>query len=323
MELRHLVASFTLLGLAHGVAMADPSGQVRCEGEPHPPVTGFRHLKNRVIGAFGDPQHRGVDLIASADDQYQVIAGGIAYTDADKSLEDEDVDLYGCNGGAWRWLGMARTDDNGRFALTLALGDRLAIGLRDLYVSVAGNRSGARFTAYVAPAGSRVVVADIDGTLTSSENAFPVAVFFGGDVAANPGSVRTLQYLASSGYQIIYLTARADRFVEATRAWLDRQGFPPGPLRLARALVTMPGDATIAYKTGVLQRLAARFEISAGFGNRSSDVIAYTAVGVAPAHIFIKATEFSDELAATLASNAAIGFASYETFRIPQLATMR
>jgi phosphatidate phosphatase PAH1 len=315
--MRRALPILLLVGLGSTAAVADPVPEVRCAGEPAVKAVKFRHIKNRVIAAFGDPMHRGVDLIAAADEKRQTITGAVAYTDVDKALEDEDVDLYACDAGSWRWLGMARTDDEGRFELTLEGRERLAVGLRDLYASVSGNRSGSRFVAYVAPAGSKIVVADVDGTLTSSENAFPMALFFGGSVRPNVGAPALLRGLAASGYQVVYVTARGDRFSETTRSWIDAHGFPRGPMRLARSLVTMPGNSTIAYKTDVLRRLSRRFDIAAAFGNRHSDVVAYTTVGVAPAKIFVKASEFANELVAALKSNAATGFASYETLKLP------
>jgi phosphatidate phosphatase PAH1 len=290
--------------------------EVRCAGEPRPKPVEFRHIKNRIEAMLGESRHRGIDLIAAADETKQTLTGAITYTAADKALEDEDVDLFACRDGGWTWLGTSRTDEEGRFELTLEGRDRLDAGLRDLYASVAGDRSGSRFLAYVAPAGAKVVVADVDGTLTASENAFPIALFFGGKVGANAGASVTLRSLATAGYQIIYVTARGDRFSAATRAWLDLQGFPRGPMRLARSLVTMPGAATVAYKTGALLPIARRFDIIAAIGNRNSDVLAYTNIGVAPSHIFIKASEFASELVASLRSRAAVGFASYDRLRL-------
>ena len=40
------------------------------------------------------------------------------------------------------------------------------MGLRDLYLSVVGDRTGARFVGLVAPSGTALAVSDVDGTLT-------------------------------------------------------------------------------------------------------------------------------------------------------------
>ena len=73
---------------------------------------------------------------------------------------------------AWRSLGTARTDDEGRFSLALTGDARLPVGLRDLYGAVADG-TGVWFLAFVAPDGARVIVSDIDGTLTSNGERVP------------------------------------------------------------------------------------------------------------------------------------------------------
>src|SRR5262249_11354349 len=120
----------------------DPEGgsleDVRCAGTPVAERGDFRHFKNDLIAALGDPKHRGFDLVATPATATQVLEGWISYTFADKALEDEDVDVFACGGGQWRHVGSARTDDEGHFALALSGGARLPLGMRDLFVSVVG-----------------------------------------------------------------------------------------------------------------------------------------------------------------------------------------
>jgi phosphatidate phosphatase PAH1 len=186
--------------------------------------------------------------------------------------------------------------------------------LRDLYMSVRADRSGARFLAYVAPAGTRLVVSDIDGTLTGSEAAFIKAVFYGAKVSAQAGAAEALRAANASGAQVVYVTARGDRFTDETRHWLGTHGFPRGPIRLAPSLIVKPGAATVAYKRSVLAGLAG-FSIAAGVGNRASDVSAYTDAGVPASKIFVKTSEYRGELSKALRSGAAVGFGAYS--RIP------
>jgi LNS2 (Lipin/Ned1/Smp2) len=283
---------------------------LRCGGVPAARRQGFRHVTSRIAAALGSPLHRGTDLIAAVGDD-QVIAGALGYSLADKALEDEDVELYACDRQGWRRLGTTRTDGDGHFALRLDAAARLPIGMRDLYASVAGDRSGVRFLAYVAPVGTRVIVSDVDGTLTASENAFPEAVVFDTRVDAQPGAAAAFQAATAAGYQLVYVTARGDRFTGATRHWLADHGFPRGPLRLASGLLVWPGAATVAFKSHVLQALARHLVIVAGVGNRESDIEAYTAAGVAANRIFVKLPEFASELAHAIHANRAVGLASY------------
>jgi hypothetical protein len=143
--------------------------EVTCGGAPDAGPSGsFRHWTSHAISFLGDPRHRGRDLVAGASATDQRLEGWVSYTIADKALEDEDVDLFACRGGAWEHVGRTRTDNEGFFSLSLSSADRLPIGMRDLYVSVVGDRTGAAFLAYVAPDTQELVASDVDGTLTSS-----------------------------------------------------------------------------------------------------------------------------------------------------------
>ena len=289
---------------------------IRCAGAPKTaPARGFRSWRDAVLTRFAHTAHRGFDLV-TASDEPQVVRGRLAYGIADKRLAREDVEVFACIAGAWQPIGATRTDGRGGFALALAGADRLPVGLRDVYASVVADRSGVRFLAYVAPRGSRVVVSDIDGTLTSSESSFVKAVFLGSRVRPHPGAAAALRAAAARGYQVVYLTARGDRFTDATRHWLGTHGFPRGPVRLAPWLIVKPGARTIAYKQRVLRGLAA-FELAAAVGNRHSDVAAYRAAGVPAARIFVKLPEYSGELAPALSSGAAVGFGVYGPLALP------
>jgi hypothetical protein len=286
---------------------------VRCAGTPDVGPRGrFRHFTSRLIPGLGGPKHRGFDLVASADSATQTLEGWISYTLIDKALEDEDVDVFACRAGAWRKVGSARTDDEGHFVLALSGDSRLPIGMRDLFVSVVGDRTGTGFLGYVAPAGTPLVVSDVDGTLTSSENAFPETLALGGEPGVQPGAAQAYAAAAAAGKQLIYVTARGNQFTAATRRWLDHKGFPRGPVRLAPSFVTLPGGDTIEFKTQTMTALSATgLTLSAGVGNRASDIAAYTSVRIAADRIFIKLPEFASELQPLLDAHRAIGFTHY------------
>jgi hypothetical protein len=295
---------------------------IRCAGIPDAGApSGWRHTASHLVAGLGDAHHRGIDLIAADDDASQLLAGKVTYGTIDKDLEDEDIELFACMHGQWQPLGTARTDDDGRFSFALTGTERLPAGMRDLYLSVAGDRSGAAFVAFVAPRGTRVVVADVDGTLTASENAYPTALAIGGDVAAQPDAAAALTSLAARGYTVVYVTARGDRFTQDTRDWLAASGFPRGPMRLAAPIITLPGDDTVAFKSEAIASLSA-FELAGGFGNRASDVAAYSGAGLPADRIFIKLPEFADEVAGALSAGTITGFAQYEQLRIEQLADL-
>lgn len=281
---------------------------VQCTGTPATgPARNPRHFGTRIVVAAGGARHRGRDLIASADDTTQVIRGEIGYTLLDTPIGDEDVDVYACRKGAWEKLGTVRTNGDGDFALSLTGDDRLPIGVRDMFVSVAADRSAARFLAVVAPDDRSLAVTDVDGTLTTKEDAF-VGQVIGLDVHIHDGASPAWQHIAESGLIPIYVTARPRLFTEDTRAWLDRNNMPRGPLRLAPQLL-LPGNATVEYKEQTLAELA--LPIGVGIGNRATDIDAYASSGVPTDRIFIKLPEFVDEVAPLLAANQAIGFWTY------------
>lgn len=285
---------------------------VQCAENPKTgPAQGFRRTRHSIVTRFARPAHRGYDLIATSTES-QVLRGKLAYGVVDKTIKHEDVELYACIAGDWRPLGTVRTDDHGVFALQLDGAARLPVGTRDIYASVVADRSGMHFIAFIAPEGARVVVSDVDGTLTASESSFVKAVLFGKQVGAQPGAAEALRLAAKSGYQVVYITARGDRFTDATRAWLARNGFPRGPVRLAPSFIVKPGASTIAYKQRALRDVAP-FDVRA-LGNRRTDVAAYGRSGIKPEHIFIKLPEYTGELSTSLRAGAAIGFGHYMDF---------
>jgi hypothetical protein len=294
---------------------------VRCAGVPDAgPAREFRHVTSEVIAALGGAKHRGIDLVTASTDATHTLEGWISYSVADKALEDEDVELFACLGGVWAAAGTARTDDEGYFALSLSGAARLPIGMRDLFVSVVGDRSGQRFLGYVAPEGTQLILSDVDGTLTSSENAFFETILLGTEPAARAGAARAYAAATARSYQMVYMTARGSQYTSETRDWLARQGFPRGPLRLAPSFITLPGGDTVDYKMRTARALAeAGLDLAAGVGNRASDITAYGNAGIAADRIFIELPEYLDEVRAQLADGEAISFASYDELRTTQL----
>jgi hypothetical protein len=306
-------------GTAEGAATLVPD--VRCAGAPAAGKAGsFHHFSSSLISLLGDPRHRGFDLVTSAASTTQTLEGWISYTIADKALEDEDVNVFACRAGQWRSVGTARTDGEGHFALGLSGADRLPIGMRDLFVSVVGDRTGVGFLGYVAPAGSPLIVSDVDGTLTSSENAFLETITLGIEPGARAGASGAYAAAIAKGYQLIYVTARGNQYTTATRAWLDHKGFPRGPVRLSPSFLTLPGGDTVDYKTSTLAALAgAGLQIAAGVGNRASDVTAYASTHLPADRIFIEMPDYASEVQPLLDAHAAVGFATYDELRTTDL----
>ena len=285
----------------------------RCATPPSVKAVGFRHKRSTLIAKTGSANHRGIDLIANEDDSVQLIEGKLAYGKLDKDLDKEDAELFACVDNTWKSLGLHRTDDEGRMSLALEGSTRLPIGMRDLYIAAAGDGTGAYFVGYVAPRGTKLVVTDVDGTLSWSENSIIKTVASRDhDIKHRPNAPEALAKLP---YPIVYTTARGDVLVNITRDWLSRHGFPRGLLRLSRGLFSRPGANALAYKQKILKTIAV--PIVAGIGNRKSDITAYTSAGLTAKQIFIHLPEYEKEVKKDLDGGKAVGFADY--LQLPKL----
>lgn len=276
------------------------------------PITRWRHPhKSEVTTHLGTARHRGMDVITSVTAPEQIIEGELRYGLLDKDLAEEDVEIFACDGENWHSLGEATTDAQGHFTKILSGHERLPIGKRQLYLSVKGDQSSFLMLAIVLPEGAKTVVSDVDGTLTSSENAYPKSLMSQAAVLAHQGAKEVLTAFVEKCYQPVYVTSRGRQFTKSTHTWLSEQGFPIGPLRLAPSLITMPGEATSAYKSSVLTKLQeSGINIAAGIGNRTSDIIAYQTAHVPL--IFIKRPEFDEETKTYIEKSAAIFFWHYQ-----------
>ena len=291
-----------------------PSQNSCADGPRVASPVGFRHTSTRIAAAIGEARHRSIDLVA-ADGEDQIIRGVLGYDGLDKEAEGEDVEVYACDRGAWRLLGRTTTDGEGRFALTLTVATRLPAGLHELALSVPADRSGAPFTAFIARAGMPIVVCDIDGTLTESENAIVGEIAWDASVDVKPGAARALDQLAALGYQPVYLTARPRAYAEMTDRWLAGHGLPRGPVINAPGL-TLPGSAALTAKTRALTNLrAAGFVVAIGIGNRATDVQAYSDAGIPADRILIEATQYASEIQPLVARGRATSFTSYDALR--------
>ena len=145
----------------------------------------------------------------------------------------------------------------------------------------------------------KIVISDIDGTITKSDVLGQVLPFLGKDWAQS-GVTQLYTKIYENGYKFIYLSARAIGQAGTTRAYLQsvRQGdlcLPDGPLLLS------PTSLISAFHREVIEKKPEEFKISclkdiqalfpenpffAGFGNKINDTWAYRAVGIHLSRIF-------------------------------------
>jgi len=237
----------------------------------------------------------------------QWLIGKFAYGPEDKDLEDEEVDIYllrGC-GTTWKKIGTWNTSDTGQPSTlhteeegipdtggriyidfnNLSGNKPLEVGRHRIRMVVGGDLSFADQYFEVLKDGSKIVVSDIDGTLTTSETAAWTDIFGGTPPDANAGSPDVMTTLAKRGYYVWYMSARPAWLGQKTHDWLDLRGFPPGLVRVTNNFAGATGSAAATYKSGELAALKAKVSIvpSYGFGNTSSDVDAYDTGAIVPA----------------------------------------
>jgi phosphatidate phosphatase PAH1 len=135
------------------------------------------------------------------------------------------------------------------------------------------------------PPGTKVVITDVDGTLTTEDGELIKELQDGTYAAAMKGAAdRLLQTWAAKGYAIVYITARPHLFRAETRAWLSGKAMPAGAVITAKEI----GDAS-AYKTLWLERMKTElgWNIVAAYGNADTDISAYNNAGIPKAATFI------------------------------------
>lgn len=151
---------------------------------------------------------------------------------------------------------------------------------------------------------SKVIISDVDGTITKSDVFGQILPVIGKDWT-HSGVAKLFDGVRKNGYEFIYLSARAIGQSKVTKAYLkgvcqDSLSLPDGPLllnpsSLLRALhreviIKKPEE----FKIRCLKDIQSLFSgqeskgspFYAGFGNRINDTWAYHAVGIPSSRIF-------------------------------------
>jgi hypothetical protein len=200
-------------------------------------------------------------------------------------LSGETVSLWTYDPAAamWQSIGSAKTDDGGTYDLP-ATGFVAPNGQPVYAMLEADGSCAAHYDLMLAP-GSKVVVTDIDGTLTTSDLELQMQLTDDTYVPKMMTAAdRLMQAWSMKGYPIVYLTARPNVLRAESRRWLADLGFPTGPL-----ITSGSGAAADVYKTLWMKRMAQDFgwDVVAVYGNADTDITAYASIGVPPDHTFI------------------------------------
>ena len=155
---------------------------------------------------------------------------------------------------------------------------------------------------YLWPSSSKIVISDVDGTITRSDVLGQVLPFIGRDWT-HEGVAELFSAITKRGYRIVYLTARAIGQSTMTKNYLDsliqeKKSLPPGPLFMS------PDGLFTSFKREVIEKKPHLLKIPmltelknlfpeeekpffAGFGNRETDGVAYRYLEVPLNNIFI------------------------------------
>ncbi|KAM6900310.1 phosphatidate phosphatase LPIN2-like [Xenentodon cancila] len=147
----------------------------------------------------------------------------------------------------------------------------------------------------------KVIISDIDGTITKSDVFGQILPQLGKDWT-HRGIAKLYHSVHENGYKFLYCSARAIGMADMTRGylhWVNDRGtlLPQGPLMLS------PSSLFSAFHREIIEKKPEKFKIEcltdiknlflpntqpfyAAFGNRESDVFAYKQVGVPVCRIF-------------------------------------
>lgn len=199
-------------------------------------------------------------------------------------LPGEAVSLWFNDGAEWTTLGAGTTDASGRYDIE---GDGwIPPNGEPVYAVLEADGGCAEHYSYLYPPGTKVIVADIDGTLTTDDAQI---ILQSSDASYVPLAMTravelTKAWVDIKHYPVIYVTARQHGLRAESRRWLSDLSFANGPL------ITEGGSlGADAYKTLWLQRMTQSFgwEIYAAYGNADTDITAYENAGIAKDHTFI------------------------------------
>ncbi|GJQ09425.1 hypothetical protein GpartN1_g1216.t1 [Galdieria partita] len=150
---------------------------------------------------------------------------------------------------------------------------------------------------------SKIVVSDVDGTITRSDVLGHLLPRVGKDWS-HEGIAKLYTLIARNGYKMLYLTSRAIGQASSTRAYIQslyqdsKYTLPEGPVvmspdrlveSLAREVIRKrPQEFKIAALRNVKELFPDSYNaFYAGFGNRYTDLISYRAVGIHSNRIFL------------------------------------
>eukprot|EP00762_Andalucia_godoyi_P007835 ANDGO_01738.mRNA.1 Phosphatidate phosphatase PAH2 len=149
------------------------------------------------------------------------------------------------------------------------------------------------------PASARVVISDVDGTITKSDLMGQILPLFGKDWT-HSGIGDFYSNVLKNGYSFLYLTTRSIVQANMTTKLIQSANLPEGPVLtspdlilhcLAREVILRTPQE---FKIAALRKVQSLFPPAraphvfyAGFGNRPTDQLSYETVGVPASKVFL------------------------------------
>uniref|UniRef100_A0A480TPE8 phosphatidate phosphatase n=1 Tax=Sus scrofa TaxID=9823 RepID=A0A480TPE8_PIG len=147
----------------------------------------------------------------------------------------------------------------------------------------------------------KVIISDIDGTITRSDTLGHILPTLGKDWT-HQGIAKLYHKVSQNGYKFLYCSARAIGMADMTRGylhWVNERGtvLPQGPLLLSPSSLFSALHREVIEKKPEVFKIACLSDIQqlflpqeqpfyAAFGNRPNDVTAYRQVGLPTSRIF-------------------------------------
>ncbi|XP_028667931.1 phosphatidate phosphatase LPIN3-like [Erpetoichthys calabaricus] len=147
----------------------------------------------------------------------------------------------------------------------------------------------------------KIIISDIDGTITKSDALGHILPQFGKDWT-HQGIAKLYHKIHMNGYKFLYCSARAIGMADITKGylqWVNDKGtvLPKGPVLLAPSSLFSALHREVIEKKPEVFKIACLNDIRnlfspqrqpfyAAFGNRTNDVYAYKQVGVSDGRIF-------------------------------------
>uniref|UniRef100_G3UAX3 phosphatidate phosphatase n=1 Tax=Loxodonta africana TaxID=9785 RepID=G3UAX3_LOXAF len=177
-------------------------------------------------------------------------------------------------------------------------------GANDVVFSVTTQYQGTcrcKATIYLWKWDDKVVISDIDGTITKSDALGHILPQLGKDWT-HQGIASLYHKIHLNGYKFLYCSARAIGMADLTKGylqWVSEQGcgLPKGPILLSPSSLFSALHREVIEKKPEVFKIACLSDIRqlflphgqpfyAAFGNRPNDVFAYRQVGLPESHIF-------------------------------------